>query len=454
VRNFQLACSSPYRIVTAGEEQLLLSFRTVKYILAWMLLWQDNMVTGSPLQVFEYFPSAAPFSSTELILMICFGVLLFERVLIGDYALKRSYYWGPMLFMTLILVVSWIRGSWMLWQVKPVFELHDSILLPVYFFVLINFFKEPGEWRVVPVLLIFGCIAKAVDGVGIYFFSKDPIRSWGILQQWRDGFLLALGIVSAILLLHYKGEQLKWLRKVLLYSLPVFAFSLITSYRRTFFLAVIVALAALFITLPPGRKLKHLRLFFGLIFLLCVFILITDPLGFIVRLFAGVMNPKDEGSAMIRLMEYPNVLRNIIENPLMGVPVGVRWKVYYHLPLLAVVTLLGCHNTYLYWPLRTGIFGVFAFSWFLGRLWKALLIQRYFICKTEEQHFFSQLGLMTIVIYQFACFFGLLYSDGSIIMAFIMVWLQLMIEGELGMTSLKKVKLIASIKRKELVFRP
>ncbi|HET9136820.1 MAG TPA: O-antigen ligase family protein [Candidatus Kapabacteria bacterium] len=431
----------------------MLSFRTIKYILAWMLLWQDNMVSGSPLQIFEYFPQTAPVSSSEIILILCFIVLGIERFMIGEYTVKRSYFWGPLLMMALILVVSWIRGSWINWQFKTVYELHESILIPVYYFVFINFFREPGEWRVLPVLLILGCVAKAIDGVGIYFFSTSPVKSWGILQQWRDGFLLALGIVSAVLLMHYKGERLKWLRKVLLFSLPVFAFSLIASYRRTFFLALLVALVVLFITLPKGRKVKHGYYILGLVFLLSIFILATDPLGFIVRLVAGVMNPKDEGSAYVRLLEYPNILMNIYHNPIFGVPIGVQWTVYYHLPLIAVVTRFGCHNTYLYWPMRAGIFGLIAFFWFLGRLWKAILLQRFLLVKTEEQMFFSQLAIMTMVIYQFACLFGLLYADGAMIMIFLMAWLQLMIEAELNLVSIKNVRLFASIKQQKLIMR-
>ena len=121
----------------------------------------------------------------------------------------------------------------------------------------------------------------------------------------------------------------------------------------------------MFITIPAGRRTKHLKHLLLMLFGLSIVILFTDPVGFIARLLA-IASPGEEGSAYIRVLEYPNIFQNIIHNPIFGVPVGIQWHQYYRMPLFANFTGLGCHNTYLYWPLRTGIFGTVGFLWFLS----------------------------------------------------------------------------------------
>ncbi len=353
--------------------------------------------------------------------------------------------------MTFALVLSYIRGSIITQQFSVVYEIHESIMLPVSFFVLMNLFSDPEEWRVLIVLLIFGAIGKAADGAGIYFFSHNERKNWGVVQLWRDGFLLAIGVISTVMILHYKGHPLKWLKKTLICCFPLLLFTLIVSYRRTFFLACFVSIISLFFLLPKSKRGKHGLIFLGILIAIGIVILILDPIGFITRM-SGAFDPKGEGSAYIRVMELPNVLLNIYNNPLFGTPIGVKWHQYYRMPLFAVYTEFGCHNTYLYWPLRTGIIGTIAFWWFLARQWKAVLIQRALVNKTEEQQFFSQFTIQIMIVYQFACAFGLLYADGFIIMAFLMASLQLMLEAELGIKSLSGVRLFATIREKKLVY--
>ena len=410
------------------------------------------MVFDSPLQIIEHIANTYPFHAFEIWLALCAITLFFERVSKGNYRIKTSYFWGPLLLMTFALVLSYIRGSVITQQFSVVYEIHESIMLPVSFFVLMNLFSDPGEWRVLLVILIFGGIGKAADGAGIYFFSHNERKDWGVVQLWRDGFLLAIGVISTVLILHYKGHALRWLKRTLLICSPLLLFTLIVSYRRTFFLACFISLISLFFLLPKGKRPKQGLIFLGIMVALGFVILSIDPIGFITRM-SGALDPKAEGSAYIRVMELPNVLLNIYHNPIFGTPIGVKWHQYFRMPLFAVYTEFGCHNTYLYWPLRTGIIGTVAFWWFLGRQWKAVLIQRALINKTEEQQFFSQFTIQLMIIYQFACAFGLLYADGFIINVFLMAALQLMLEAELGIKSLSNVRLFATLREKKLVYK-
>src|SRR5437764_6084106 len=109
-------------------------------------------------------------------------------------------------------------------------------------------------------------------------------------------------------------------------------------------------------------------------------------------------------------MELPNVIENIKRNPIFGTPVGVPWTTYFRMPISSVYTTLGTHNTYLYWPLRAGILGAIAFGWLLIRLWKSVLIQ-YSLRRNEDDFFYGQLSIHMLILYQVACFFGLMYGD-------------------------------------------
>ena len=152
-------------------------------------------------------------------------------------------------------------------------------------------------------------------------------------------------------------------------------------------------------------------------------------------------------------MEYPNILLNIYHHPFFGVPLGTQWFQYYRMPIFANYTTLGCHNSYLYWPLRTGIIGSAAFLWFLARTWKAIIINIR-IQKTEEDFLINQFMLHCMIVYNFSCFFGLMYADAMNIMTgFILVLIQLQMTHLSGLVSYRKVSLWKTLIQKKLVYR-
>jgi O-antigen ligase len=309
------------------------------------------------------------------------------------------------------------------------------------------------ERRTLLVLFFFATIMKAADSTWIKFFSDDTQKGWGTVLFWRDGFLLCMGLIGAMLMAHYYGKTYRWLRNVMICSVPLMMYGLIVSFRRTFILALLVSAVAMFVSVGKGRRKKQVWLFFSLIFLILLVVLVTDPVGMIARLVGAIFQPQEEGSSYIRLMEYPNILQNIYHNPIFGVPIGTQWFQYYRMPEFANYTTLGCHNTYLYWPLRTGIIGTFAFVWLLARTWKAIIVN-IAIQKTEEDFLMNQFLLHCMIVYNFASFFGLMYADAmSIMTSFILVILQLHMLHSGGIVSYRNVNLWQTWQRKEIVFR-
>ena len=234
---------------------------------------------------------------------------------------------------------------------------------------------------------------------------------------------------------------------------PLIMYGLIVSYRRTFFIALFVSAVTMFITVGKGRRKKHAWVFLGLLVGTVIFVLATDPVGIIARTIGGIFQPQEEGSSYIRLMEYPNILQNIYHNPIFGVPIGTQWFQYYKMPIFANYTTLGCHNTYLYWPLRTGIIGSLAFLWLLLRIWKSLIIN-VAIQRTEEDFLMNQVLIHSIIVYNIASFFGLMYADAmSIMTSFILIMIQLQMKHESGIINYKDVNTWRTWQRKEIIFR-
>jgi O-antigen ligase len=415
-------------------------------------MWQGASVPGSIFQL-DFLSVISTVQLYEVILLLGVAALVAERWMTGDYTFKRSYFSAPLLLMCAMLVFSWIRGQWMQQTFRPIFEAHEAFLIPIGFLFFINVFRDIRERKVMVWLFVLAAVMKAADATWIRAFPIDVGTLWGALLMWRDGYILSMGIIGAMLLAHYQGFELKRLRTVSLITFPFLAYGLLISYRRTFILALILSLLFMFVTLGKGRRGRHVRNFLLMFVIILVFVLVTDPLGIIARM-AAVFMPAEEGSSYLRIIEYPNIFRNIADNPIFGVPVGVRWHQYYQVPLFGNSSRLGTHNTYLYWPLRMGIGGAIGFFWLLARVWKAVLIN-WRLQRSEEDFFYNHFLLYGFIVYNFACFFGLMYADAmSILTGVVLVLLQLQMEKITGLTSLKHVDFWKTIRRKELVFRP
>jgi O-antigen ligase len=435
-----------------SSRQAIFSLRTLVLFFAWLSMWQGWMVEGSIFQL-DFLGEIIPDLQLKEVMVLCtFILLVLERTQSGDWTIKRTYFGAPILLLGLAMFISWSRGAFIKQEVGFVYEAHESMQLVTSYFILCNVFREQSDRLRLVLMLMFATIMKAADGAWIKAFSDDQNVSWGVLLMWRDGFLLALGIVGTMLLIHYRGRQFKWLRWTMLCVTPLLFFTLIVSYRRTFFIALLVSAVVMFATIGRERRGKHGWMILALLVGLAAAVLLTEPLGFLIR-FSGVIEPKNEGSAAIRVLEYPNVFLNIYHNPIFGTPIGTLWHEYYRLPLAANFTRFGCHNTYLYWPLRTGILGTFAFFWLLGRIWKAILIN-WRMQKTEEDFLTNQLSIHMMVIYNTASFFGLMYSDAMNTMTGVLLcFFQLQMIHATGLTSYRHVKLFATLREKRLVFR-
>jgi len=415
------------------------------------MLWQGSMVSGSIFQLGALLSLPAYINANEVILAVLLLVVIAERSLEKDFSIRRSYFAGPLILMFLVFFASWCRACYINQRIAFVLEVHEVFELPIAFAIVSNAFRDKRDHQALWKILFCALIAKSVDGMYLYFMSRDPSRFWGLTQYWRDGYLLGIGILVVMLIPHYKGLPLAKIKRLLFWSSPVLAFTFVLSFRRTFIVAGAVCIALMYFTLPKEYRKRHIRNTFIVLGCFLVVAFATNPMELAVRL-SGITAPQNEGSAYIRLMELPNVIENIKRNPLFGVPVGVQWIPYYRMPISSVYTTLGTHNSYLYWPLRAGIFGVIVFVWFMARWWKSVLVQ-FALRRTEEDFLYTQLSLHMIIMYHIACFFGLMYGDMmSPFMAVLLTILQLQNKDITGRYSLREVNLIESWRQHTLVY--
>ncbi|MFI5201392.1 MAG: O-antigen ligase family protein, partial [Candidatus Kapaibacterium sp.] len=425
-----------------ARERLLLSVRNLQYFFCWVILWQGSFLANSPIQIFTWISLPKGLNPPEIMVTVMFLLVLIERTLTGDYTLRRSYFNAPLLYLAAIVFISWARGEVMNQRFAIVLEIHDLPEWPLVFLMLNNAFRDPEEGPVLFKLLFLTILPKTFESFWTFFFSTDPTTKWGILQSWRDGYFLDIIIVAGLVFMHYRGTKLKPLKWFVYISILLSEAILILGFRRAAILSSIASAFVMFVTLPRDRRRRQLIVVSSVIGGFILFTLLSNPLAIVAR-FLGVLNPAEEGSAYIRLMELPNVLLNIWHHPLLGIPFGIPWKTYYRMPISAYYTTLGTHTSYLYWPLRMGIFGVIAFAWIFGSMGKSILLN-YRFRKTEEDFLYGQLSIQMMVCYFVSSFFGLMYADGLVmVLSVMMVAFQHQSKVILGTSDLREISFLA-----------
>ncbi len=434
-----------------SRERLLLSLRSIEYFCAWFTIWQGSFLASSPIQLSTWMSLPGGIGAAELMEVVFFFVLLIERTITEDYTLRRSYFSAPILYLAGLVFFSWARGQVMTQRFAFVLEVHDLPEWPIVFLMFNNAFRETEDGVSLFVLLFLVMIPKTFEA-GWNIIHPMPRASWGILQSWRDGYLLDVAIVGALVMMHYRGTKLRRLKWFLFAAFPAAEAILILGFRRAAIISGVGVGLAMFVTLPRGRRLRQAAVVGCVLVGFVLFALVTDPVAVGMR-FWGALHPSGEGSAYIRLMELPNVLLNIWHHPILGVPFGIPWKTYYRMPISAVYTTLGTHTSYLYWPLRMGIFGMIAFIWIYGSMCKAAILN-YRFRRNEEDFFFGQVSIQILIAYFISSFFGLLYADGLIlVLSITMVAFERQSQIILGTSNLRAIAFWRSFRTGEIVYK-
>ncbi|MDP4220692.1 MAG: hypothetical protein Q8896_09660, partial [Bacteroidota bacterium] len=145
-----------------AKRRAIFSMRYLLYFFSWLCMWQGWHVGGSIFQMnfIGALLPPLPFYLHEVILILTFALLVMERIVSGDMTFARSYFSGPILLMGFALVLSWTQGMFIRQEFTVVYEAHESILIVISFYIIVNIFRSAEERKLLFVLFFFAAIMK------------------------------------------------------------------------------------------------------------------------------------------------------------------------------------------------------------------------------------------------------------------------------------------------------
>ncbi len=360
-----LSISRFTRPAAAWRNSLKDPIRTIQLLLLIVILGygarQDNL---SPFTVsFMENVIGSAFSGVEIAVIVVLFLEIIRRLAARNPYLNRTPITIPMLLIGIVLCVyPFVHMLITENGLRFPLELNGMPVLVLCFFLYVHMFRRK-EVAMMGWLLIAVGIYKAIEGLAI--FGTVGLR-WGLLSGWRDGALLALMIMGALLawFIPSNGDRLySHFRRALFLAFPIVLFTFTNSTRRSFILGVAASLIVIGFYL---RRDERSRLY-ATIPLVVAGVLAAAFLSgrdqFLDRM-SSISNPSSEGSTAYRLIEVYNIARAIQEKPLFGWPYGQRWQNYTMLEF-EMVSDVTPHNTYLYVAWRAGLLGLVTWIGFL-----------------------------------------------------------------------------------------
>lgn len=301
-----------------------------------------------------------------------------------------------------VVSAAFFNGSIYMWFINSVFikkekaalNLGDWLILAFFILLLFNsiisFFNNSNlmiwirEYLMISIILIYFPLRTIIktrqDLIKFMVFLSFVIIGVGMYQGYlyytklneiivQYAFELKTGVnvnqtlytIASIFGFVFTFNQLK--RK---YEISIMLFtgitiiSLVATFSRTFWVILAVFIIGMFIFFPLNKKVKILNyllivllIFFGLAFLLMkenLFIYIQV----IIERFVSSADGKQDLSVVARLVEWEQVIKLILQNPLGGNGFGKNFYFYSPIELITVSTDI-IHNGYLFILYRAGI---------------------------------------------------------------------------------------------------
>ena len=250
------------------------------------------------------------------------------------------------------------------------------VLLPL---VTVNLLYGSRHLRVFVALAAALAAYKGITGVATSLSGAGEAIEGGTIS-FREP------VANLTLLLFLLGGLAAWMRKVRLpawawAAIPVAALALALSYRRSFWIAALLALVlvGLVASLRRGRAVLAIA---GIVLAVAVASALTvgrseDTYGALAQR-AELLQPGQLTATRgdrYRLDEQRNVRAELERDPITGIGLGVPWQVRY--PLSELHDRRYVHGTALWFWLRLGLLGLFAYLWLVAAAaWAAAVVWR------------------------------------------------------------------------------
>ncbi len=357
-------------------------------------------------------------------------------------------------------IALWFINHTLLKRQKTAYNLGDWLILAFFFFLILNVFVaffNNGELMLwLREYLMFSIIL-------IYFPIRDVIKSENDLKKFLIFYcfiVMGSGIyqiflytqVNALAVYAYELNHGININQTLYTTASIFGFvftlyqirkkneiltllftsiaiiSLIATFSRTFWITLIAVYFILFMFFSFGKKIKIISYFLLIIgtFVLVVYMMIGDNLFLFVQIVASRFTSSADGakdlSVIARLLEWEQVLRQIMLHPLAGVGLGKKFSFYFVITGNTAHTNV-IHNAYLFIIYRVGFpLVIFYFSFLVFYTVKAY--NNLLLALKSNSQFYKALAIsnLTSILTFFVVNFTssqLFYRDGLFITAFL-----------------------------------
>lgn len=273
----------------------------------------------------------------------------------------------PLVFLALAMACGWVMGT----RVAGLSALHVIVTENVLFYVLLlplAIYNLDLDRRTIRLMLgatFVLAIVKALLGLAEIASGKGaPIEGTGRLTYFEPlpNWLVMMAILVVFAAIIMRAKPPRWM----LISLPFLVACLVLSYRRSFWIGLVLSLLLVLLlgSRPVGRRmlLPVALLVVGAVWLLgSIHFQSQSP---ITKRITSLQPSKIQTNAddRYRLDERANVLGEIKQHPLTGLGVGVAWTATVRpLPQEHKDGRQYVHFAALWWWLKLGILGLAAY---------------------------------------------------------------------------------------------
>lgn len=335
-----------------------------------LLGYGDTASLNSPIRIpFLEAWAGGVFGGVEILCILMLGLALLRRIVARNDEIHPSRLDAPVLLVGLILAVKpWVH----LFLNEGAFRIpYEANFVPFFIIMYLvwRLLFESSDTVVMIGMFFVAGIYKCIEGI-LVFVTNDAL--WGALTGWRDGLLLTLGVAAGILAIVIHPDRDDWyarMRRWFILALPLFGIVFVLAMRRSYMLAFLLTLPFVVSRLRQGAERR--RMFRAVVVIAPVFLVgaLAFGLDSVGARLTSIVVPTGEGSAAWRIIEYFNVVNMIAERPIVGWPWGVEFINVSGIDIPSISTVTP-HNIYLYALLRGGIFGLFAWLWFVVRYYR------------------------------------------------------------------------------------
>ncbi|MFB3788464.1 MAG: O-antigen ligase family protein [bacterium] len=239
------------------------------------------------------------------------------------------------------------------------FEPRRLMHLFVAYYLTVNLLRTKASMQMFLTILFAAVALKAMEGAYLFTAGQGLQIKWkirAIFTDWADSLMF---VTYLLLLAAFLVERAPFPGKWIFTAFsPVVFFSLLVSYKRAYYIALLAGLAALFWIQGHKSRFRLLLISGAAAVILAGLITVTDQWTAVGLRVDSILHPTKESSANYRLVEWQNALICIRRNPLFGIGLGgiMPMEIW-----LSRTNLLGVHNTFLWVAVKMGAFGLFTY---------------------------------------------------------------------------------------------